>query len=64
MKNKNRNAREFYIAPLVVKVREVELEQSILAGSVVNDISSVRSTGQTVEEFDFTDAGFNSSWEE
>lgn len=53
-----------YMAPVVRKRVSVELETSILTGSVVNDKSTIQTTGQKVETYDFSDAStFNTSWE-
>ena len=65
MKNReNTKMKLLYSPPLMLKVREVELEQSILAGSVVNDInaSGMKSTPQELEQLDASSAGFNHEW--
>lgn len=41
----------------------LETEGELLAGSVV-DKMRVESTGQEVEEYNFSDSSFNHSWEE
>ena len=44
---------------------ELALESAILSASVVVDsISSVKTAGQEVENFDMSSGGFNTSWEE
>lgn len=40
----------------------VEMETSILAGSVAEK-TTVKSTGQKVEEYDFSQSSFNQVWE-
>ncbi len=65
MKNReNTKKKLLYSPPLVLKGEEVELEQSILAGSVVNDInaSGMKSTPQELEQLDASSAGFNHEW--
>ena len=53
-----------YISPAVRKRVSVELETSILTGSVVTKSSSIQTTGQDVVEYDFSDGStFNSVWE-
>ena len=43
---------------------ELALESAILSASVVDSISSVKTAGQEVENFDMSSSGFNTSWEE
>jgi len=52
-----------YIAPAVKRSVEIELEQEILTGSVVNPQTKIETAGQKVENRDFTDSGFNQTWE-
>lgn len=54
-----------YETPRVLKKIPIELEGDILAGSVVDSVSDVRTTGQDVGGFfDTSDATFNHSWGE
>jgi len=61
MKQKNS-----YVTPCVFRKIPIELEGTILAGSVVDSVSGVKTTGQDMEEFiDVSSSGsFNHSWEE
>ena len=57
--------KEKYIRPIVTDSMELALESAILSASVVVDsISSVKTAGQEVENFDMSSSGFNTSWEE
>lgn len=47
----------------VVRRIPIQMEGELLAGSVV-DKMQVQSTGQEVEEIDFSRSSFNHSWEE
>ncbi len=42
---------------------EIEIEQPILSGSVVTNSTGIETAGQKVENRDFSDTGFNSTWE-
>lgn len=56
-----------YIIPAITRTISVEMEESILAGSVVDSFNEggVKSAGQAVEEVDFSDdTMFNQDWEE
>ncbi|MBR1783358.1 MAG: hypothetical protein IJ753_07585 [Bacteroidales bacterium] len=61
---KFKRKKQFYSPPLVLKRYEVEMEQEILAGSVVNDInaSGMKSSAQELEQIDASDSGFNHEW--
>ena len=61
MKQKNS-----YAAPCVLRKISIELEGTILAGSVVDSVSGVKTTGQDMEEFiDVSSSStFNHSWGE
>jgi len=61
MKQKNS-----YVTPCVFRKIPIDLEGAILAGSVVDSVSGVKTTGQDMEEFiDVSSSGsFNHSWEE
>lgn len=53
-----------YIAPAVIRRVSVELESPILTGSVVNNSSTIQTTGQGVEEYKFGESStFNQVWE-
>lgn len=54
-----------YKRPLVLKEVGVEIETSFLLGSIVDNVGAVESTGQEVQEYDFSEAGnqFNHTWE-
>jgi hypothetical protein len=55
--------KEKYISPVVLKRVSLFLEGTILAGSVVNNSTSVKTAGQQVVEYNFSDPSFNSGWE-
>lgn len=53
-----------YTSPAIRKCVSVELEASLLAGSVVTNSSTIKTTGQEVVEYDFSAGStFNSVWE-
>ena len=57
--------KEKYIRPIVTDSMELALESAILSASVVDSISSVKTAGQEVENFDMSPSSdFNTSWEE
>ena len=56
--------KEQYIRPIVTDSMELALESAILSASVVDSISSVKTAGQEVEDFNMSGNEFNSSWEE
>lgn len=58
--------KEQYIRPIVMDSMELALESAILSASVVDSISSVKTAGQEVENFDMSptpSSDFNTSWE-
>lgn len=55
--------KERYVAPRVRKIVEMELEEDILLGSVVNQSTHIDTAGQTVENHSFEDSGFDAKWE-
>ena len=56
--------KEQYIRPIVTDSLELALESAILSASVVDSISSVKTAGQEVEDFNMSgEDGFNTSWE-
>ena len=57
------NRKIAYITPAVIKRVSVELESPVLAGSVVNEHSEIKTTGQEVVTHDFSDSSFNQVWE-
>ena len=54
-----------YVAPAVIRRVSMELETPILAGSVVNNSTSIKTAGQEVQSYDFSDpsSSFNQVWE-
>lgn len=56
--------KEQYIRPVVTDSVELALESAILGASLVNDLNSVKTAGQEVEDKDMSSGGFNTSWEE
>ena len=52
-----------YSSPAVVKVVSLAMEGDVLAESVVDTVSDVKTTGQEVETHDFTGSSFNHDWE-
>ena len=55
--------KRFYRTPAVLRQVAVELEQNLLAGSVVTKKTTIETAGQQVEKRNFEDSGFNSTWE-
>lgn len=55
--------KEKYVAPCIKRKVTLHLEDGILAGSVVNKKTTIETAGQKVETKDFSDTGFNSTWE-
>lgn len=51
-----------YQAPRVLQDLPLELESEILAGSV-SEKTTVKTTGQKVEEYNFAETSFNQVWE-
>jgi hypothetical protein len=43
---------------------ELALENAILGASLVDDLNSVKTAGQEVDDMNMSSEGFNSSWEE
>lgn len=57
--------KEQYIRrPVVTDSMELALESAILGASLVNDLNSVKTAGQEVDDMNMSSEGFNSSWEE
>jgi hypothetical protein len=52
-----------YSIPLVKKVRELRLENDLLAASVVTKETTIETAGHKVEEKIFSETGFNHTWE-
>ena len=52
-----------YISPRVLNTENVQLEDNLLAGSVVNKNSAVQTKGQEVVPYDFQTSDFNQVWE-
>lgn len=57
------NTKLKYLAPKVKDSARMELEQGILTGSVVDPKTTIETAGQKVEERDFSQSGFNTTWE-
>lgn len=52
-----------YVSPTVLRRVSVQLESPILAGSVVDKIEKIETTGQQVETKDFSDySSFTHDW--
>ena len=60
------NRKKVYRAPAVLQRVPLALESDVLGGSVADSLSgNVESTGQKVENKDFSSTGsFNHSWED
>ena len=56
--------KEQNIRPVVTDSMELALESAILGASLVNDLNSVKTAGQEVDDMNMSSEGFNSSWEE
>ncbi len=61
--NKDLRSAVYYQKPAILQEFSIEMEAAILAGSVA-DKTSVETTGQEVEEYDFGTDGFNHTWGE
>ena len=55
--------RKKYQSPCVLKTETILPEIELLSGSVV-DTSTIKSVGQEVETYDFSDPEFNHTWED
>ena len=55
--------KKFYMAPAILREVNLQVEGEILTGSVV-DTTTVVSTGQEVEEYDFSQSDFNHDWKD
>lgn len=54
-----------FAPPGILSVVHMETEGSVLAGSIVDDIEYIESTGQDVETLDFDSSDmFNHQWDE
>ena len=55
-----------YVSPCVTGRVALQLESSLLQGSVVESIKEVQSTGQQVHSFEWTNSQpyFNHNWDE
>jgi len=58
-----KKARLPFESPAVLKVVRIAQESEIMAGSVVTGDSKVRTAGQEVQDYDFSDTSFNQEWE-
>ena len=54
--------RNDYIAPNVLRVVSVRVENALMAGSVMEE-PNVKSVGQEVDTYDFSDSSFNHNWD-
>jgi len=63
MKLNNMMRKIKFESPAVLKVVHLECESPIMAGSVVTNDTEVKTTGQQVEEYNFSDTQFNQEWE-
>ena len=52
-----------YKAPAVLRSATVEMENPILAGSVVTKDTKIEPAGQKVDDHSFADSSFESKWE-
>ena len=55
--------KKIYKAPDVLRKVTVEMEGTILEGSVVTKDTTIETAGQKVDERNFTDSGFYQVWE-
>jgi hypothetical protein len=55
--------KSLFVPPEVLQKVSLELEDQILAGSVA-DSTSVQTTGQEVDSYDFSQTAFNHTWED
>ncbi len=66
MKSRNNQTRLHYQSPLVLQLLETEIEDALLAGSVVDDMNSggTSTAGQEVEEISAggDGSGFDHEW--
>ncbi len=56
--------KERFESPAVIQVLELDYDREIMAGSVVTVDSEVKTTGQEVKTYDFSDTSFNQDWEQ
>ncbi len=59
----SRNMKRPYAAPGVIRETEFSADSAILVESLVNNVSEIKSTGQEVENYDFSSDSFNQTWE-
>lgn len=52
-----------YTPPSVIKTVGITLETGILAASVITKDTKIETSGQKTEENDFSQSGFNTTWE-
>ena len=52
-----------YVSPAILREVPLQLENPLLAGSVVNQQTTIETAGQQVEQRDFSTSGFNQVWE-
>lgn len=54
--------KELYVTPAIKKTVQMEFEESILLGSVIETRTEVETAGHEVVEHDFSETGFNTEW--
>lgn len=52
-----------YSPPCILSQIDIPVAESILAGSLVDSIEHIESTGQGVDTYDFNQEPFNYNWE-
>lgn len=55
--------KKVYLTPSVKRKMELQMEGTLLVGSVVTKKTTIETSAQQVETKDFSDTGFNSTWE-
>lgn len=56
--------KQHYVSPAVLREAIYVPEGQLLAGSVVDNIEKIESTGQDLTDLDFTSGGFNHDWQD
>ena len=51
-------------SPRVLQEKHLLLEPELMAGSIVESIESIRSTGQETIDLNFSESTFNHNWQE
>ena len=55
--------KEPFVRPAVLAEVRMTPESAFLAGSIIDEITEVATTGQETDDYDFSYDGFNHSWE-